>query len=67
MRARTDHRLVESVGASGEQPGNSAGEGHSLLVDHHVDVELTQGGQARHEQEEFRDGSSGEVWRQQSS
>jgi hypothetical protein len=43
-------RLFEGVGVGGGQPGRSAGEGRSLLVDHHVDVDLTQGGATRYQQ-----------------
>jgi hypothetical protein len=43
-RVRTDHRWVEGVGAGGGEPGSSAGEGRSLLVDQYADVEVTQGG-----------------------
>jgi hypothetical protein len=61
---RPDRRLVEGVGAGGGYPGSSAGEGRSLLVEHHVDVEMTQGGPARHRpHEDCRDGKSGEVLR----
>jgi hypothetical protein len=42
-RARTDDRWIGGVGASGKQPGGSAGEERSLLVDQLVDVEVTQG------------------------
>jgi hypothetical protein len=43
-RVRTDQWLVEGIGASGTQPGRSAGEGRSLLIDLHVDVEPIKGG-----------------------
>jgi hypothetical protein len=35
--------LLENVEDGGGQPERSAGEGRSLLIDQHVDVELTQG------------------------
>jgi hypothetical protein len=47
VRARTDGRLVDGVRAGGGQPGSSAAKGRWILVDHHVDVELSQGRAAR--------------------
>jgi hypothetical protein len=48
MELWTDQRLVEGVGAGGGQPGSSAGEGRSLLVDQLVDGDMTQVGASRH-------------------
>jgi hypothetical protein len=48
-RVRTDQQRVEGVKACGGQPGSRAREGRSLHVNLHVDVELTQGGAARHQ------------------
>jgi hypothetical protein len=44
-RVRTDQRWGAGIGAGGGQPGSIAWEGRSLLVDQHVDVEVTKGGQ----------------------
>jgi hypothetical protein len=52
-RKRTGQQWVEEVGAGNGHPGSGAREDHSLLVDQHVDVELTQGGGAiRHSHHE---------------
>jgi hypothetical protein len=40
-RVRTDQRWVEGARLLGGHPGSDAWEGRSLLVDQHVDVELT--------------------------
>jgi hypothetical protein len=47
-RVQIDHRRVEGVGGGGGKPGSNARARRSLRVGRHVDVELTQGGAARH-------------------
>jgi hypothetical protein len=46
-RLRTDNR---SVGACGGESESNVREGRSVLVDHHVDVEMTQRGRVRQRQ-----------------
>jgi hypothetical protein len=67
-RVRTDQRWDVGVEPSGGNPRSNARVWRSLDVDQHVDVELAEMGQHdTNNEEDYRDGSSGEVWRRRSS
>jgi hypothetical protein len=63
-RVRTDKRWDADVGDGGGKPGSNARVWRSLDVDQPLDVEPPERG--RHDtinEEDYRDGRSGEVWR----
>jgi hypothetical protein len=66
-RVRTDQRWDAGVGVGGGKPGINALVCRSLDVDHHVDVEPVERGQHSNNEENSRDGRSGEVSRRRSS
>jgi hypothetical protein len=63
-RVRTDQRWDASVGACGEKLGSIARVWRSLDVNYLVDVDPAEmGPHDTSNEEDYRDGRSGEVWR----
>jgi hypothetical protein len=68
MSVRTDQRWVEGVGASNGKLGSGARVWRSLDVVQHAYAEPAERGKHdNNNEEDFRVGSSGEVWRRSDS